>query len=184
MKRLEKLKVLIDSIKTANELMRKQIEINGRAVELLGEFITEPETLGKTPLISTLTRVAEELESEVKGEYQEIPIGVVGKDGKVEPYIKPEDMKAGEWYVVESLCHWLFQLDKIKGNVACVKKHVNLMKGISYYENTYLFDIQLAKSLRKATQKEILKYFPNELEVPTHGGNDAAYIQEVTDPQV
>lgn len=143
----EKLKVLIDSIKTANEMMRKQIEINGRAVELLGEFITEPE--------------------------------------KVEPKsIKPEDMVSGEWYVTEGAWNWLFNFNKISVNFIYYYACVDLMSGEIDYDVNLSLNMDAFHTYRKATQEEILKYFPNELEVPTHGGNDAAYIQEVTDPQV
>jgi hypothetical protein len=41
----EKLKGLIESAKTTNQLMIKQIEINNRTIDLIGDLITEPESL-------------------------------------------------------------------------------------------------------------------------------------------
>lgn len=151
MKQSDKLKVLIDSIKTANELAAKQIEKNRRSIELLGEFITEPESL----------------EPET---------------------IKPEDMKAGEWYVNFSKYNptFLFKFKALEFSEDDIIIHYFLManENGSLFSNNWMDLLCDIDYIRKATQQEILKYFPNELEVDTHGGNDAAYIQEVTDPQV
>lgn len=208
MKQSDKLKVLIDSIKTANELMRKQIEINGRAVELLGEFITEPESLGKAPysdnvpILNGFNMVGQTIESEVKGEYQVIECGVVGKDGKVEPYIKPssfcstldkyelkdetikpKDMKVGEWYVDSD--GWIYKFSHISSDNKIFTLKSCLTSSNDYYNYLCaLCDVEFSKSIRKATQQEVLKYFPDELEVPTHGGNDAGHIASLTDLQL
>lgn len=150
MKQSDKLKVLIDSIKTANDMMRKQIEINGRAVELLGEFITEPE--------------------------------------QVEPEtIKPEDMKAGEWYVNFSKYNptFLFKFKALEFDDEDIKINYFLManENGSLFSNNWMDLLCDIDYIRKATQEEVLKYFPNELEVPTHGGNDAACVQKIIDLQ-
>lgn len=177
----DKLKVLINSIKTSNELAAKQIEINRRSIELLGEFITEPEQV--------------ETKTEIRPDamYKDIHLlGGVPKDdkapacldGKGDTFIKPEDMKAGEWYVVENIkdvpCLFLFSYF-ICGNIHC---HKFATSNLNARNVSTSFTFHVGDKIRKATQKEVLKYFPNELEVPTHGSNDAAYIQEVTDPQV
>lgn len=309
----EKLKVLIDSIKTANDLMKKQIEINGRAVELLGEFITEPESIEVNEAINWWNALTNKqqwdyrfelighrggvlAESEIEeiwrkktqqGEPYIKPdamykdshlLGGVPKDDKapacldgkgdatikpedmiignwyvindcltgldylfkykhfqdiklsyhfmkpliancainidnymdyniedvirkaekdlvtkyfpnekieIEPTtIKPEDMKAGEWYVIG--CRQLYFLFKFK---EVLNDDILYYKGWNNSLNTHCISraictIAEITSLRKATQQEILKYFPNELEVDTHGGNDAGYIKEFTDPQI
>ena len=151
MKQSEKLKHLISCMKTTNELMKKQLDINQRCIELLGEFITEPESL----------------EPET---------------------IKPEDMKAGEWYVNFSKYNptFLFKFKALEFDDEDIKIQYFLManENGALFSNNWMDLLCEVDYIRKATQKEILKYFPNEFEVPTHGGNDAAYIQEVTDPQI
>lgn len=180
MKRSDKLKVLIDSIKTANELMRKQIEINGRAVELLGGFITEPETLGKAPHIDNVPSLPNMVGQEIE----------LGNEWVKDETIKPKDMKAGEWYHLTAEQYVGAFIFKFKKNNFIYRTGFDVFKGINYIKNVVLNDDLFigydykTDTIRKATQEEILKYFPNELEVDTHGGNDAAYIQEVTDPQV
>lgn len=175
----EKLKVLIDSIKTANDMMRKQIEINGRAVELLGEFITEPETLGKAPHSDNVPSLSG---FNIIG--QEIDLG---NEWVKDETIKPEDMKAGEWYVLESWYNWILKFKRVSGNRIITFKHASLdgeNSILCILKRGYLTELQRIKSIRKATQQEVLKYFPNELEVPTHGGNDAGHIASLTDNQL
>jgi hypothetical protein len=41
--------------------------------------------------------------------------------------------------------------------------------------------IQDVESIRHATREEIIKYFPHEFEIDSHGGND---IAQVTDPHI
>ena len=41
----EKIEGLINNLKTSNEVMKKQIEIQNRTIQLLGDLITEPESL-------------------------------------------------------------------------------------------------------------------------------------------
>ena len=41
----DKLKQLIEGLKTSNEVMKKQIEIQNRTIDLLGELIIEPERI-------------------------------------------------------------------------------------------------------------------------------------------
>jgi hypothetical protein len=45
MKHLSELSRLIESAKTTNQLMKKQIEIQQRTIELIGDLIIEPESL-------------------------------------------------------------------------------------------------------------------------------------------
>lgn len=180
MKRLDKLKVLIDSIKTANELAAKQIEKNRRSIELLGEFITEPETLGKEPHSDNVPSLPNMVGQEIE----------LGNEWVKDETIKPKDMKAGDWYHLTAEQYVGAFIFKFKKNNFIYRTGFDVFKGINYIKNVVLNDDLFigydykTDTIRKATQQEILKYFPNELEVPTHGGNDAAYIQEVTDTQL
>ena len=182
MKQSEKLNQLISCMKTTNELMKKQLDINQKCIELLGEFITEPETLGKAPhsdnvpSLSGFNMVGQEID--------------LGNEWVKDETIKPKDMKAGEWYHLTAEQYVGAFIFKFKKNNFIYRTGFDVFKGINYIKNVVLNDDLFigydykTDTIRKATQEEILKYFPHELEVPTHGGNDAAYIQEVTDPQV
>ena len=78
----------------------------------------------------------------------------------------------------------MFKFRKISDRKIYTFKHICLDDKYCNSNGGNMTQLDRIKFLRKATQEEVLKYFPDELEVPTHGGNDAAYIQEVTDPQV
>lgn len=41
----DKLKQLIETIKVSNEVMKRQLDLNGRTLDLLGSLIIEPESL-------------------------------------------------------------------------------------------------------------------------------------------
>lgn len=49
MNKSDKLKGLIDSLKTSNELASKQIEVNKRTIDLLGSLIIEPHEVEEVP---------------------------------------------------------------------------------------------------------------------------------------
>ena len=149
----DKLKQLIEGVKTSNEVMKKQIEIQIRTIELLGQYVTEPESVELTN-------------------------------------IKPEDMVSGEWYVVEviGVNGWLIKIRTIENEKIYTSYSVNLSSNNSYSGNAWnhypFTGIRNIKSIRKATREEILKYFPHEFEIPTHGGNDIPNIPQVTDEQL
>lgn len=49
MSALEKLKGQIEALKTANQAMKKQIEIQSRTIDLLGSMIIEPHEVEECP---------------------------------------------------------------------------------------------------------------------------------------
>ena len=100
-----------------------------------------------------------------------------------EPELKVEYLKAGEWYFANVIGNnkWLFrfagfeQLDYIKTD-----KCYALTSGMYYAEGELCREHEVL-SIRKAERWEIIKYFPHEFEVDTHGGND---IPQLTDPHI
>jgi hypothetical protein len=101
-----------------------------------------------------------------------------------EPELTIEDLKAGEWYFAELKSNdsekWALRFKSILGTFihvhCCASLNTNLM-----YGSGELCSINKIKSIRPATIEEIIKYFPHEFEVDSHGGND---IPQVTDPHI
>ena len=177
MKDLEKLKGQIEALKTTCDQMRKQIEIQSRTIELLGQYIVEPESLHPSNAFRT------------ESNNSDLPPACL--DGKRVNYIKPEDMVKGEWYIGETIekNDWLFKFAEIlNANVYYYKcADLDFSSGVNVgiiHHKAGLCKIKQIKNLRPATQDEILKYFPEEIECNTHGANDKAYIDAVTDPQL
>jgi hypothetical protein len=167
MNKNDKLKQLIEAAKTTNQLMIKQIEINNRTIELIGDLIIEPESLGKAPYsdkvpsLNILTMVGE-------------PIN-----------IKPEDMVSGDWYFIkysDKNFEWIFKFDMLDGDYFNHKSCVAI--GQEYISFSGCFCIEKIEYIRPATQEEVIKYFPHEFEIPTHGANDVPNIDRVTDEQL
>jgi hypothetical protein len=101
-----------------------------------------------------------------------------------EPELTVEDLKAGEWYFADLKSNdsekWVLRFKSILGTFihvhCCASLNTNLM-----YGSGELCSIHKIKSIRHATREEIIKYFPHEFEVDSHGGND---IPQVTDPHI
>jgi hypothetical protein len=101
-----------------------------------------------------------------------------------EPELKVEDLKAGEWYFADLKSNdsekWVLRFKSILDDYihvyCCASLNTNIM-----YGSGELCSINKIKSIRPATIEEIIKYFPHEFEVDTHGGND---IPQVTDPHL
>jgi hypothetical protein len=102
----------------------------------------------------------------------------------IEPELSVKDLKAGEWYFAELKSNdsekWVLRFKSILGTFihvhCCASLNTNLM-----YGSGELCSIHKIKSIRPATIEEIIKYFPHEFEIDTHGAND---IPQVTDPQL
>jgi hypothetical protein len=166
MKQSDKLKQLIETIKVSNEVMELQLDLNGRTLDLLGSLIIEPESLGKAPYSDNIPSLS--------------GATIVGQILT----IKPEDMKAGEWYVVKSWYNWMFKFRKISKQEIYTFKHISLDGKDFSLRGGNLTQLNRIKSIRPATHEEVIKYFPHEFEIPTHGGNDVPNIQQYTDEQL
>jgi len=100
-----------------------------------------------------------------------------------EPELKVEDLKAGDWYVADVIPDnkWLFKFIELDNdNYLKIDKCYNIRRR-SIYGNGFLCLNSEVLSIRPATREEIIKYFPHEFEINTHGGND---IPQVTDPHI
>jgi len=106
-----------------------------------------------------------------------------------EPELTVEDLKAGEWYVITHRSIDNFDIHKIfllkfrdiVSNDLQGFKAANCINGVVYDYSNPLCPIQNVLSIRHATREEIIKYFPHEFEIDSHGGND---IPQVTDPHI
>jgi hypothetical protein len=103
-----------------------------------------------------------------------------------EPELKAKDLKAGEWYIITHTSTINFDIhiislikiiDIILNDLVGFKA-ANCINGVVYDYSNALCPIQNVLSIRHATREEIIKYFPNEFEIDTHGGND---ISQLTD---
>jgi len=103
----------------------------------------------------------------------------------IEPELTVKDLKAGEWYVFNFSDNFYIYMGKfycIDDDKILTTKLATLGHGIDDSKGfTWLTMIQDVESIRHATREEIIKYFPHEFEIDTHGGND---IPQVTDPQL
>jgi hypothetical protein len=105
-----------------------------------------------------------------------------------EPELTVEDLKAGEWYVFNlnnEFNHDEGFLAKFDYHIDdCIYCHKAAdLDGVlpTNYNKTWLCIETDFKSIRHATREEIIKYFPHEFEIDSHGGND---IPQVTDPHL
>jgi hypothetical protein len=108
---------------------------------------------------------------------------------EVKDELTVEDLKAGDWYVITHRSIDNFDIHKIfllkfrdiVSNDLQGFKAANCINGFVYDYSGPLCPIQNVLSIRHATREEIIKYFPYEFEIDTHGAND---IPQVTDPQL
>ena len=99
-----------------------------------------------------------------------------------EPNSPLNDLKCGEWYVINEKEEWLVKFQYFGGVVISVYKYVCLNDSVWRGNHcTALCHINNIKSIRPATREEIIKYFPHEFEVDAHGAND---IAQLTDPHI
>jgi hypothetical protein len=102
-----------------------------------------------------------------------------------EPELTVEDLKAGDWYIADVIPDnkWLFRFTGFKQpNLVKTDKCIELKSKTIYSSyGDYLCRKHEVLSIRHATREEIIKYFPHEFEIDSHGAND---IPQVTDPQL
>jgi hypothetical protein len=91
-----------------------------------------------------------------------------------EPELKVEDLKAGEWYFADAIPDnkWLFRFTESGHHDFIETDKCIALKSKTIYSGDYLCRKHEVLSIRPATSEEIIKYFPHEFEVDTHGGND------------
>jgi hypothetical protein len=97
-----------------------------------------------------------------------------------EPELKVEDLKAGEWYVIQSRYEWLVKYKKISIDGLKIEGRGVCTEDYDYHNDFILYKHRI-ESIRHATREEIIKYFPHEFEIDAHGAND---IPQVTDPHI
>jgi hypothetical protein len=103
-----------------------------------------------------------------------------------EPELKAKDLKAGEWYVSTYKSNYtfdihsdfLFKFTGLELGDLVALKAVDMIQNIMYDYHGSVCSIDNVESIRHASREEIIKYFPNEFEIDTHGGND---ISQLTD---
>ena len=105
-----------------------------------------------------------------------------------EPELKIEDLKAGEWYVFKTKRTFnndkgfLAKFDYILNGCVYCSKNADLDGMLPiFYGKSWLCNETDIKSIRHATREEIIKYFPHEFEIDSHGAND---IAQLTDPHI
>jgi hypothetical protein len=105
-----------------------------------------------------------------------------------EPELKVEDLKAGEWYVLTHKSNYTFGINEIfllkfrdiVSNDLFGFKAANFNSSAVYCSKA-LCPTDKVQSIRLATREEIIKHFPHEFEIDSHGAND---IPQVTDPHL
>jgi hypothetical protein len=147
---------------------------------LIKQIIDSGSTLPLSVLVGNIDLLINAAKAE---RYDAIHTKVIGSH-ITEPELTVEGLKAGEWYFADLKSNdsekWLLRLKSILGTFihvhCCASLNTNLM-----YSSGELCSIHKIKSIRPATIEEIIKYFPHEFEIDTHGAKD---IPQVTDPQL
>lgn len=100
-----------------------------------------------------------------------------------EPELTVDDLKAGEWcwYIDKYGYDWIVKFKEIKDGKLFVYKCHKIYDGYNVNIETVIAWESFAKLIRHATREEIIKYFPHEFEIDSHGAND---IAQVTDPHI
>ena len=79
--------------------------------------------------------------------------------------LKPEQMESGKWYVIETVYLWLIKFKNITNQNVSVYKSICIDSLVKYkYEDFNQCKIQHIKSIRHATNEEVLKYFDETFE--------------------
>lgn len=80
--------------------------------------------------------------------------------------LKPEQMESGKWYVIETSFNYLIKfketLDSIVKAFSCYNNYLETHEK----DNAIICSYSDIKSIRPATNEEVLKYFPNEVFEP------------------
>ena len=81
--------------------------------------------------------------------------------------VEPEQMESGKWYVIETVYLWLIKFKNITNQNVSVYKSICIDSLVKYkYEDFNQCKIQHIKSIRHATNEEVLKYFDDEVFEP------------------
>ena len=147
---------------------------------LIKQIVDSGSTLPLSVLVGNIDLL---INAAANDKYSAISDNVIGSH-ITEPELKVDDLKAGEWYFAELKSNdsekWVLRFKSILGTFihvhCCASLNTNLM-----YGSGELCSINKIKSIRHATIEEIIKYFPHEFEVATHGAND---IPQLTDPHL
>jgi hypothetical protein len=147
---------------------------------LIKQIIDSGSTLPLSVLVGNIDLL---INAAANDKYSAISDKVIGSH-ITEPELKVNDLKAGEWYFAELKSNdsekWVLRFKSILGTFihvhCCASLNTNLM-----YGSGELCSINKIKSIRHATREEIIKYFPREFEIDTHGAND---IPQLTDPHI
>jgi hypothetical protein len=81
--------------------------------------------------------------------------------------VEPEQMESGKWYVIETVYLWLIKFKNINNQDVNVFKSISICTDsvVKYkYEDFCQCKIQHIKSIRHATNEEVLKYFDEKFE--------------------
>ena len=98
-------------------------------------------------------------DSIVKGETTYLEPELIGNTDN----LKPEQMESGKWYVIETVYLWLIKFKNITNQNVSVYKSICIDSLVKYkYEDFNQCKIQHIKSIRHATNDEVLKYFDDE----------------------
>lgn len=93
--------------------------------------------------------------------------------------VEPEQMESGKWYVIETVYLWLIKFKNITNQNVSVYKSICIDSLVKYkYDDFNQCKIQHIKSIRHATNEEVLKYFPDEK------FENVSLINEVNNTQV
>jgi hypothetical protein len=138
---------------------------------------------GSTLPLSVLVGNIDLLINAAKAEKESAIIDKVFGSHITEPELKVEDLKAGEWcwYIDKYGYDWIIKFKEIKDGKLFVYKCHKIYDGYNVNIETVIAWKPFAKSIRHATREEIIKYFPHEFEIDSHGGND---IPQLTDPHI
>jgi hypothetical protein len=143
---------------------------------LIKQIIDSGSTLPLSVLVGNIDLLINAAANE---NYSAISDKVIGSH-ITEPELTVEDLKAGEWYVIQSRYEWLVKYKKISIDGLKIEGRGVCTEDCDYHNDFILYKHRV-KSIRHATREEIIKYFPHEFEIDTHGGND---IPQLTDPHL
>jgi hypothetical protein len=154
---------------------------------LIKQIIDSGSTLPLSVLVGNIDLLINSAKAE---KYSAISDKVIGSH-ITEPEFTVEDLKAGEWYhMATEVGDFLLKFERIiNSNIIKTYKHLNYNPALAILDEPcdvvvnqdMGYHEKEGDKLRHATREEIIKYFPHEFEIDTHGAND---IPQVTDPQL
>ena len=147
---------------------------------LIKQIIDSGSTLPLSVLVGNIDLL---INAAANDKFSAISENVIGSH-ITEPELKVEYLKAGEWYVYEDADFdtWLIKFSHCDNKIIYSINDICLeLLGCKTENEIATHHINEILSIRHATREEIIKYFPHEFEVDTHGGND---IPQLTDPQL